>query len=241
MMVWTRSIKRSAEPRMVGKQPPHPLRLRSEPASSDERFMTADSRESHLSHLEARWRDEGDKSARDLWLLHRWRDGDREAGATLLGSYKKLVHRLCRNFGVRGEEAIVEIFQNVVLVAVRDLLDLPERITKSFSGWLSWQVRDAVTRWRREHRSDVAVTEALPSEIVAPSRQLELWEIIRSCSGQLPAGEARVFELRYVQGLSLKETADILKSNPNAVGQSIFRLSRKMRTCLAHAGIDEEF
>ena len=101
-------------------------------------------------------------SARDLSLLVRWRDGDPEAGASLLAQSKRPFHRLCLRLGVTDEDTMVDVFQDVVLVALRDLPTLPERISRSFSGWFLWHVRDAIGRRRRRR------FQPLEAEPVAP-------------------------------------------------------------------------
>ena len=67
-------------------------------------------------------------------------------------------------------------------------------------------------------------------------QSLEAWEGIERCWKRLPPREYRVFELRFLQEMSLKEVAAELDSNVNAVGQAIFRLSRKMKDCLSRSG-----
>jgi RNA polymerase sigma factor (sigma-70 family) len=180
-----------------------------------------------------------DPAARDLQLLERWRRGDREAGATLLGFYKGGFHRLCIRFGVRDAEVEVEIFQEVVLATLRALPTLPEKLSKSFSGWFSWQVRDAIGRRRRAEKEAAALPESLSSDDAAHDARSALREAIKHCWDRLPPVEHRVFELRFLKGLSLKEAADAVGSNANAVGQSVFRLSRKMRDCLSASGFDD--
>lgn len=179
-----------------------------------------------------------DPAARDLDLLKRWRRGDRDAGATLLGYYKGGFHRVCQRLGLYDEEAEVEVFQEVVLATLRALPTLPEKLVKSFSGWFTWQVRDAISRRRRSKREPVALPESLAADGEPPDARTALREAIKRCWDRLPAAEHRVFELRFLRGLSLKEAAEAVGSNANAVGQSVFRLSRKMRDCLGASGFD---
>jgi RNA polymerase sigma factor (sigma-70 family) len=177
-------------------------------------------------------------AVRDLDLLTRWRAGEREAGAKLLGFYTHGVHRMCRRFGIRDQDGQVEIFQEVVLATLRELPRLPEAITKSFSGWFSWQVRHAISRRLHGARTGLPLPE-ISVEGPSSEARLALREAIKTCWDRLPAMEHRVFELRFLKGLSLKQAAEIVGSNANAVGQTIFRLSRRMRVCLGDSGFDE--
>ena len=139
----------------------------------------------------------------DLDLLRQWRDGDRGAGATLLRRYKTFVQRTGWRLGVRSEDTLVELFQEVVLGITQALPTLPERIEKSFAGWLSWRIRDAVTRRRRGLRVLAPLPEAVPATTSDVSEDLALREALERCAGTLPARENRVFALRFLGGLSL--------------------------------------
>ena len=172
--------------------------------------------------------------ARDRALLSRWRDGDAGAGLELLENYRALFYRACRRFGVRDDDLVQEVWQELMLALLQRLPLLPERVVASFAGFLIWQTRAAVDRVRSR-----ASTPTLAIDDVADGRAVagfEAIEAITHCKEKLPPGEKQIFELRYLRGLSLAEAAAELGSNANAVGQGIFRLSRKMRECLQRAG-----
>jgi RNA polymerase sigma factor (sigma-70 family) len=179
-------------------------------------------------------------AVRDLALLERWRAGDQNAGSELLGHYRQGFHRLCLRLGVDDHDAMVEIFQDVMLVTVRELPSLPEKISKSFSGWFFWQVRDAIARHRRAAKGVAELPPTLVAAGTSTEARTALREAIRRCWDKLPPVEHQIFELRFVNGLSALEAAKLTGSNVNAVGQNVFRLSRKMRACLGAAGFDQE-
>ena len=179
----------------------------------------------------------------DRALLVRWRDGDRQAGETLLLRHKQFVHGVAVRCGVHGEDAIVEVFQDVVLAAVRELPSLPERIETSFAGWLAWQVRDVLSRRRRAERP----TAPMDAEPAAPRStgsgapgDFAIREAVERCAEALPPREREVFALRFVAGLEIAEAASALSLAPNAVSQAVFRLSRRLRACLRQAGFGDE-
>ncbi len=184
--------------------------------------------------LRARFEQDGDAFARDLWLLRRWSGGDGEAGVELLGHYQVLFYRLCGRLGVRSDDDISDIYQDLLVEILKRLPALQDALGSSFAGWFSWRTRKAVTRWRGK----TDVPSMLPDDVaaVATTSRIEVWEAIRSCWDRLPAKEYRVFELRFLHELSLSEVAEETQSNANAVAQSIFRLSRRMRTCLDASG-----
>jgi RNA polymerase sigma factor (sigma-70 family) len=174
--------------------------------------------------------------ARDRALLVRWRDGDRDAGLQLLDLYAAHERVVAFRLGVRDPEALLELHQDLVLRMLDQLPTLAERIEASLAGWLAWQVRDlARGRIRREFPLSEAGTAAEPA-MTDPNERTATWEAILACRDGLPERERAVFELRYLEGLSLQEVADRLSSNANAVAQNVFRLVRRMRGCLASQG-----
>jgi RNA polymerase sigma factor (sigma-70 family) len=176
---------------------------------------------------------------RDRQLLRRWRDGDRDAGTELLGHYRGLFYRTCLRFGLRDEERMLEVYHDVVVGMLEILGELPEQVHKSFAGFFAWRVRSAI-RSQRARKTDQPLPEQDPGTGDRVAGVLA-WDAIENCWDKLPPREHKVFELRYLHELSLKETAAVLGSNVNAVGQSIFRLVRKMRDCLSRSGYGGEF
>lgn len=174
--------------------------------------------------------------ARDRALLGRWRAGDSRAGAELLGHYRDHVLSLLRRLGPRNDDALADLFQEVMLAVVEKLGSVSHELHSSFGGWLAWQVRDRVSRYRTK---DSGRPDRLASEPADAKFEdgLDLADAMRHCAEALPPGERQVFELRFVEGLDRAEIARRLRSNPNAIGQSLFRLSRRLRGCLEAQGI----
>lgn len=175
---------------------------------------------------------------RDRALLCRWAEGDASAGTELLAAYRGLCTRLSQRLGVRGDDAVLDVHQELAVRLVENARHLPERVKKSFAGYVAWQVRDIVKQTVRRRRRDVQPVHLDPS--ARPDRDLDAFDAIEHCAALLTARELEVFDLRYKSGLSLKAVAAQLGSNENAVAQAIFRLSRKMRDCLAAQGYDQE-
>jgi RNA polymerase sigma factor (sigma-70 family) len=176
---------------------------------------------------------------RDRALLRRWRDGDRDAGLELLDHYAALVRVVAFRLGVRDAQALLDLHQELVVRILDQLDTLAERVETSFAGWLAWQVRDLGKRRRSSAPACVGATGELEDMAAPdPSERTAAWDAIASCRDRLPERERAVFELRYVEGLSLQEVAERVASNSNAVAQSIFRLVRRMRACLSTQGYD---
>lgn len=176
---------------------------------------------------------------RDRALLHRWRDGDQDAGLELLDHYAALERVVAFRLGVRSPQALLDLHQDLVLRMLDRLPTLADEVESSFAGWIAWQVRDLARNHHRRARTPVLAHEPHhePAD-TDPTERAAAWEAIGACRERLPERERAVFELRYLEGLSLQEVADRLASNANAVAQSVFRLVRKMRACLGAQGFE---
>lgn len=177
---------------------------------------------------------------RDLACLARWRAGDHEAGMELLDHYSALIRMVAFRAGVRDRDDLLELHQDLALRLLDLLPTLAERIESSFSGWLHWQVRDLAKRHRRRGaRAHGAVLPTVRDTAEhEPAERAAAWDAIAACRDHLPQREREVFELRFVGGMSLREVAEQLQSNDNAVAQAVFRLVRRMRECLGAKGYD---
>ncbi len=195
--------------------------------------------EASVAELERRWTEHGDALARDLLAIRRWRDGDRDAGLALLEEYEAFFYRVCARFGVRETAELEDVYQEVVLDLTEHLPELAHRVTKSFAGFYAWRIRNAIGRVRkRSSPQGISIEDAgtAPVAETPPEPRLEAWESIERCWHKLPEREHRVFEMRFLQEMSLADMATHLQSNVNAVSQAVFRMSRKMKDCLSRAG-----
>jgi RNA polymerase sigma-70 factor (ECF subfamily) len=175
---------------------------------------------------------------RDLALLRRWNAGDRDAGMELLDHYSALVRLVAFRLGVRDQQGLLDLYQDLVLRVLEALPSLPERVETSFAGWLAWQVRDLAQKRARRLQPASALPEGELAGSSDPADRAATWDAIQSCRDKLPDRERAVFELRYLEGLSLQEVAGRVQSNANAVAQSVFRLVRRMRACLRTQGYE---
>ncbi|MBK8097203.1 MAG: sigma-70 family RNA polymerase sigma factor [Planctomycetes bacterium] len=177
--------------------------------------------------------------ARDRALIQRWQQGDQDAGLELLDHYAALTRLVAFRLGVRDQQAVLDLYQDLVVRVLEKLPTLDEQITASFAGWLAWQVRDLAQRRTRGMARGTIEYETWMGETAAdPAARVTAWDAIQVCQRDLSERERTVFRLRYLEGLSLQEIADRMASNANAIAQSIFRLVRRMREGLRTQGYD---
>ncbi|MEM7261483.1 MAG: sigma-70 family RNA polymerase sigma factor, partial [Planctomycetota bacterium] len=112
---------------------------------------------------------------RDQRLLAAWRDGDADRGEALMAHYHGYFLSLCWRYGVRTEEAQLDLYQEILVRLLRVLPRL--EISSSFGGYLRRVFHTAV----RETKP-LAPTPSLPegAELAGatPSREVEDQEIV---------------------------------------------------------------
>ncbi|MCI0585364.1 MAG: RNA polymerase sigma factor [Planctomycetes bacterium] len=168
-------------------------------------------------------------------LLERWRAGDREAGGRLLEGQRNLVFWTCRRHGLRTEEEIAELYQEVVLRISRTLPRL--RIERSFAAYVRRTAENTIAeRGRTPPAAAPLEGVAEPADPRPSAPDLALREALERCRGRLTPLEDAVYERRFVQGQDYEEVARRLGKTANHVGVTLFRLVRKMKRCLEASG-----
>jgi RNA polymerase sigma-70 factor (ECF subfamily) len=164
--------------------------------------------------------------------------GNSEAFGPLVSPYAGTLLSVALRLTGDAEEAR-EAVQEALLKAFRHLAGFDPR--RSFRNWLltitANTARDCLRRKRRERR----VREALESGPTAsfqepgdPAGGLRI-ELER-CLGLLTEGEREVFVLRDLEGLDIKETAEILNRSSIAVRVRLCSARKKIRDALLGQG-----
>jgi RNA polymerase sigma-70 factor, ECF subfamily len=174
-----------------------------------------------------------------LTLLKR---GDRAEFARLVDAYSGPIYRMALKM-LNDTQDAEDILQNTFLSAYRHVKDFEGR--SSLSTWLyRIAVNEALMLIRRRHPNQVSVDEDIqtedgdlePRQIVdwccLPEREFmtnetrrKLDEAIQSLSPALRT----VFLLRDIEGLSIKETADVLNVNEAVIKTRLLRARLNLR------------
>jgi RNA polymerase sigma-70 factor, ECF subfamily len=169
--------------------------------------------------------------------LARAKAGDRVALEALLGAVAPAIHR----FGLRmckHESDAEDVLQETLLYASSHLAQFEERA--SFSTWLFSVARTACLRKRRglKHKAHVG-EDALhshasptPDPEVAAGQQ-EFVNIIQQALLALSDEHREAVLLRDVEGLSARETADVLGISVEALKSRLHRARNVLRSHLS--------
>lgn len=165
-------------------------------------------------------------------LIARLRAGDDRAGDQLVELYKASMIRFCRGYlptDEEAEDAVQDVFCKVI-----DADAIPDR----FRPWLYRLARNHCLNTARSirRRGDRA---PLPSDTRLHQRQtghltrlvnVELQERIEKLLTELPAHYAEALRLRYTEGLSRSEIAEVLGVTESTVKTNLFEGLQRLRT-----------
>ena len=182
----------------------------------------------------------------DTDIIHRVIQGDVNAFEVLLKRYQTHVLAIVKRHVPSGQ--VEETAQEVFIRAYQGLPGI--RAMDRFKQWISpIAVRSCYDYWRkqyrsreipmteltRDHRQWVAnvLTEHADHSSQENRRQKESAALLDWALGKLSAAERMVFELMYVEELSLKETASLLGWSVANVKVRAFRCRKKMKKVLS--------
>lgn len=159
--------------------------------------------------------------------------GRTEAFEPLVTPYRKLLLTLAYRLSRNTEEA-KEISQETLLRAFRYLRSFDKK--RSFKNWLL-QVEMNVWRASRKKYADEATLRELasPSPQDSPEAGLAGDEVRRqvlSCLDGLSPKEKGTFLLRDIEEMTIKETAQIMRTSAVSVRVHLSRAREKIRRCI---------
>ena len=170
----------------------------------------------------------------DTALLEAWRDGDDDAGRTLLARH---FNGLCRFFRSKVDRDVDDLIQSTMLVAVRYADRLRE--ARSFRAYLfsiaRTQLYDHLSARQQRDRIDFGVTSlrelgTSPSVIAAQRHESAmLIEALR----ELPADQQIALELHYWEDLTYAEIAEVLGVHRDTIKRRLSRGREALRERLA--------
>lgn len=169
-------------------------------------------------------------------LVIRLREGEAGAGELLNQLYRDAIYRFCWGY-LGNSEAAEDAVQDVCFKVINS-----SEIPDNFRPWLYRIARNHclnLLRGRRRRRdagslpTDSGVAESRTGQLTRLAKKestLRLYELI----GSLSNSQQEVLRLRYVEGLSRAEVAEILEIPESVVKSRLFEGLKKLR---AHASL----
>ena len=189
------------------------------------------------------------EAAEESALIRRAQRGDREAFDHLVRIYDQQVLRLAVQV-LRSEEEARDLYQEAFLKIYRSLGRF--RGDSRFSTWVYRIVMNVcLDHLRRRGRRERQAPESAPGEAdffervaderpaLQPDRALagkEIGQRIERALKRLSPRERMVFELKHYQGMRLAAIGTMVGTSEEAIKNSLFRATQKLRAELAPLG-----
>lgn len=184
----------------------------------------------------------------DREALRRVADGDAEAFSVLVERHQERLLRVCRRMLTDSEEAR-DAAQEVLLKAYRNAASYNPR-GKVYTWLYRIAVNHCLNRLRRRKvvrflpwgsvgggaPEDDGPPFDPPAEAPGPEEELAArrrWQRVRRAVADLPDGQRAVLVLVRFEGLSYKETAEVLGISLGAVESRLFRAMRTLEQVVA--------
>lgn len=173
------------------------------------------------------------------WII-RARSGDLPAFGELVNRHDGYVMRLIRSMA--PQEEAEDLWQETFIKAFAGLTAFREE--SSFRTWLTRiAIRQCLDHRRQERWKRLVPLRAAPSgeaesllELPSPDplpdqravRQ-EMWHHLQRALDNLPGGQRAAFVLKYVQGCTIHEVAEILGKAEGTIKSDLFRAMQRIR------------
>jgi len=165
--------------------------------------------------------------------LNRWARGDRQAFLDAVRPWQDAVHRIaCRIAGNRHDAE--EVWQSLMLRLLRNELALPP--AAKFAAWLRRCAVNESIGFVRRRRASLRARRELAgrprSETTDPAAQFfeaERQSDIDRALGQLSAEQRALLSLRFDEGLTVREMADVLEQPRSTVSFQLEQAIQSLR------------
>lgn len=169
-------------------------------------------------------------------LIVRAQQGDAAALSSIYDQYAEKIyiyfyHRL-------GDRQLAEDLAGDVFVRVVEAADTPRFADTSLSGWLYRIAHNRLVDYFRKQREEVELFEGIPMQGEGPAAAAErqlAQDQLRQAMDVLTEDQRQVIVLRFGEGLTAREVAEIMGKRENAVWQLQHRALNGLRRALEGA------
>jgi RNA polymerase sigma-70 factor, ECF subfamily len=168
----------------------------------------------------------------DAEIIAKVLGGDTDLFGVLVERYSNEFARYAK-YMTGSEDDAADAIQDSLVRAYRSLRRCHDRM--NFKGWLfrivSNQCKTHLTRRRRrstEPLSDEAISVPSAADPVGDAETADVRRKVHEALQQLPTEQREVLVLKYVEGLSLPEMAEILSAGVSALKMRLLRARREL-------------
>ncbi len=169
-------------------------------------------------------------------LIAQARQGDARALSAIYDQYAEKIyiyfyHRL-------GDRQLAEDLTGDVFVRMVEAADTPRFADTSLSGWLYRIAHNLLVDHFRKQREEVALSEELPMTgegSAAAAERMLAQDGLRKALERLTEDQRQVIVLRFGEGLTAREVAEIMGKQENAIWQLQHRALNSLRRALGGA------
>ena len=170
-------------------------------------------------------------------LIEACRRGEREAFRALFDAYRDRVYSVALRFS-GDSSAAMDIAQDTFVKLFDCIADF--RGEASFDTWVYRLVANRCLDHRRKTRRLFPITEGLAAVLRAPDNNLvellkrEFRGHVTAAVDQLPPQLRIAVVLRYTEGLSYDQIAEVLSCSPGTVASRLHRAHKALEHRLSH-------
>lgn len=186
-------------------------------------------------------------------LLEEALAGNNESFGQLLEDYRAYLNVLAKRYmdnRLRGRLDEADLVQITFLEAQRDLQSFRGNQIEELLGWLRHILRNNIASAHQRHiytqkrsagrevanssphDSRAALTDLVPAETTSPSQRMmrdEAAVFLANCLDELPDTQREALRLRYIEGRSLKEIAELMQKSEMAAAGLLKRGLQTLR------------
>lgn len=164
----------------------------------------------------------------DMELLRRWRDGDRQAGDTLIRKHYAYALGIARR-RLTNDDAAVEATQNAmtVLVQKRDTIDTDFR--KYLAKVVYFSVLNQTKRRAHEPTEGNEPAPSTPRGAATMVTHKEEEKLMVKALRSLPIDDQLVFYYDFVGDKSRTEIAELLEISPKQIFKRVHKAKERLR------------
>jgi RNA polymerase sigma-70 factor (ECF subfamily) len=163
--------------------------------------------------------------------------GDPAAFGALVDSYEGKLYNVALQI-TRSRDDAMDVTQTAFVKAFEKLHTFDPSL-RFFSWIYRITINEALNQTRRKRPATNIDLEALlgPDDPEQASSDRELRDLLYQAVGELSPDHRTVVVLKHLQGLSYRETADILGISENRVKSRLFAARQKLRALLEKRGV----